>query len=227
VKRPYPAMGFANAGPREARSRKRCAPGRFVKKGSRQRATPLATLAISSQGPSRACDKRCPSRSGWGEAPLASDRVGRCRTKRRQASGGPWPVTLDWLCTERCIATHAAKATERKSAQAGCSSGRPEGRLRGVRADRGRARGSHRLQKSTGGVWPFSPTSEELVDHDVGSSLFARERRRGERAPEAESSAAKPRDRWRVPKKAGTRESDPAGDTLSMEGALGRESRRR
>jgi hypothetical protein len=89
----------------------------------------------------------------------------------------------------------------RKLGRAGCSSGRPEGRSRGVRADRGRARGSHRLQKSTGGVWPVTPTSEELVDHDGGSSLFARERRSGERTPEAESSAAKPRDRWRVPKK--------------------------
>jgi hypothetical protein len=89
VKRPYPAMGFANAGPREARSRKRCAPGRFVKKGSRQRATPLATLAISSQGPSRTCDKRCPSRSGWGEAPLASDRVGEVPNEEASCLGRP------------------------------------------------------------------------------------------------------------------------------------------
>jgi hypothetical protein len=34
---------------------------------------------------------------------------------------------------------------------------------------------------------------------DAGSSSPARERREGERAPEAESSVAKPRDRWRVP----------------------------
>jgi len=43
---------------------------------------------------------------------------------------------------------------------------------------RGRARGSQRLQKSTGGARPFSPTSEEHVDHDEGSSFSARERRK-------------------------------------------------
>jgi len=66
---------------------------------------------------------------------------------------------------------------------------------------RGRARGSYRLQKSTGGAWPFTPEDEESSDHDDGSSPSARERRRGERAPEAGSSVAKPRDRWRVPSK--------------------------
>jgi hypothetical protein len=63
---------------------------------------------------------------------------------------------------------------------------------------RGRARGSHRLQKSTGGARPLSPMREERVDHEQGSSLPARERWRGERAPEAGSSVAKRRDRWRA-----------------------------
>lgn len=66
---------------------------------------------------------------------------------------------------------------------------------------RGRACGSYRLQKSTGGAWPFTPEDEESSDHDDGSSPSARERRRGERASEAGSSVAKPRDRWRVPSK--------------------------
>jgi len=72
---------------------------------------------------------------------------------------------------------------------------------------RGRARGSYRLQKSTGGARPFTPEDEESSDHDDGSSPSARERRRGERASEAGSSVAKPRDRWRVPTKpVGSRE---------------------
>jgi len=41
---------------------------------------------------------------------------------------------------------------------------------------RGRARGSHRLQKSTGGARPISPMCEERVEHEVWSSLAARER---------------------------------------------------
>lgn len=63
---------------------------------------------------------------------------------------------------------------------------------------RGRARGSHRLQKSTGGARPISPMREERVDYEVRSSLEARERRQGERASEAGSSAAKRRERWRA-----------------------------
>lgn len=63
---------------------------------------------------------------------------------------------------------------------------------------RGRARGSHRLQKSTGGARPVSPMREERVDNEVWSSLGARERSRGERAPEAGPSVAKRRVRWRA-----------------------------
>lgn len=43
------------------------------------------------------------------------------------------------------------------------------------------------------------PEDEESSDRDDGSSSSARERRRGERASEAGSSVAKPRDRWRAP----------------------------
>jgi hypothetical protein len=42
--------------------------------------------------------------------------------------------------------------------------------------DRGRARGSHRLQKSTGGARPLSPMCEERVDNEGWSSPGARER---------------------------------------------------
>lgn len=80
-----------------------------------------------------------------------------------------------------------------------------------------------RLQKSTGGARPLSPTREERVDNEGRSSLGARERSWGERAPEAGSSAAKRRVRWRAlhlsvmaGAKALTREH------LSMEGVSGR-----
>jgi hypothetical protein len=67
--------------------------------------------------------------------------------------------------------------------------------------DPGCARGSYRLQKSTSGAWPLTPGDEESPDHERRSSSSARERWRGERASEAGSSVAKPRDRWRVPSK--------------------------
>lgn len=47
--------------------------------------------------------------------------------------------------------------------------------------------------------------------HDVGSSRSGREHRGGESAPEAGSSAAKPRHRWRVPTKTVTRKRDSLG----------------
>lgn len=40
---------------------------------------------------------------------------------------------------------------------------------------RGRARGSYRLQKSTGGAWPFTPEGEELSDHDEMGLALPRE----------------------------------------------------
>lgn len=88
---------------------------------------------------------------------------------------------------------------------------------------RGRARGSQRLQKSTGGARPLSPMCEERVDNEGRSSPGARERSRGERAPEAGSSAAKRRVRWRA-----LHLSEMAGakaltrEHLSMEGVSGR-----
>jgi hypothetical protein len=48
---------------------------------------------------------------------------------------------------------------------------------------------------------PSRPRAKSPRNTSNGSSHSARERRRGERAPEAGSSVAKPRDRWRVPSK--------------------------
>jgi hypothetical protein len=90
--------------------------------------------------------------------------------------------------------------------------------------ERGRARSTYRLQKSTSGAWPLEPVSEELADNSGGSSSSARERGRREEASEAGSPAAKPRDRWRALTKQ-RRAKAPAGEHSSMKGALIREDR--
>jgi hypothetical protein len=79
------------------------------------------------------------------------------------------------------------------------TSGRSRVRCCGVRAVVVVLADCKRLQKSTGGVWPLSPAREERADHEQGSSPAARERWRGERMPEAGSSVAKRRERWRAP----------------------------
>lgn len=57
---------------------------------------------------------------------------------------------------------------------------------------------------------PSRPGVKSL-GHDVGSSRSGREHRGGESAPEAGSSVAKPRHRWRVPTKTVTRKRDSSG----------------
>jgi hypothetical protein len=116
--------------------------------------------------------------------------MGRRRTKRLCCLGRPL-ARDSRLAAHREVRRHPRSLRQpmRKLGQRGCSSGRPEGRSRGVRADRGRARGSHWLQKSTGGIWPVAPSSEELGDNDVGSSLFAREL-------EVANERRKPNRRW-------------------------------
>jgi hypothetical protein len=60
---------------------------------------------------SRACDKRCPGRSGWGEAPVVSDCDWRGRGKLwgdTHPSLGPWPVNSR-------LAAPSSRASERKA----------------------------------------------------------------------------------------------------------------
>lgn len=82
-----------------------------------------------------------------------------------------------------------------------------------------------RLQKLTGSAWPVAPSSEELLDHDAGSSPLARERSRERKSAGSRTVGGKAA----VPV-AGS-EADKATDemrkhsprsTLSMEGALDR-----
>jgi hypothetical protein len=229
VKRPYPDSGFANAGPREARVAKATTLlGRFVTKESRQRGNSLAAVALSSHHCHEHATRGVRADRVGAKLPARAIASGRCRTKRLCSLGRPL-ARDSRLAAHRKVRRHlrTPRRPMRKLGQRGCSSGRPEGRSRGVRANRGRARGSHRLQKSTGGAWPVSPPSEELGDNDVGSSLFAREL-------EVANERRKPNRRRQSreigggsPTMAGTRESAPAGDTLSMEDALGRENRDR
>jgi len=57
----------------------------------------------------------------------------------------------------------------------------------------------HRLQKSTGGAWPLATVDEESAEPTMGLAPPRESAREGEGASEAESSVAKPRDRWRAP----------------------------
>jgi hypothetical protein len=94
------------------------------------------------------------------------ERSQRNRHRRPPATPGPW--NLGW----------PARASETGHPQPGtCPKGRDlreksctSGRLRvwccGARTFRGRARGSFRLQKSTGGARHRSPTREERADHE-------------------------------------------------------------
>jgi hypothetical protein len=59
--------------------------------------------------------------------------------------------------------------------QESCTDGRPSERCAGFDRSGGRARGSFRLQKSTGGVRPVVSIGEEPTDHGGGSSFQGRE----------------------------------------------------
>jgi hypothetical protein len=128
---------------------------------------------------------------------------------------GPWPVTSrlaacalrvpqgmrdanvshPQLAGRRAFPHGSARRSAREQLHPRATEG---GVLRGSDG-RGRARGSQRLQKSTGGAWPRSPTCEEPWITSMGLAPRRESARGGERAPEAGSSAAKRRDRWRAP----------------------------
>jgi hypothetical protein len=197
VRRPYPG-GTVSAGLRR-RHRESGAPLGTLGKGAHQAPD---DAGYSSRSPSRAGDRRCPSRSGWGEAPAASDRGGRCRAIGQNASRrGPWPVTSRLAtgpkgrvatCSSSDIERYLAREKKLRSRATASAVLRGSGGL-------GRAHETYRLQKLAVGARPISPTSEEPVDHDDGSSPPTRERWESEKASEAGSTAAKPRYRWRAP----------------------------
>lgn len=157
----------------------------------------------------RTSDTRCPRQvTGWGKASARAIAAGGAGARRSSSTPAPGPTNLGWLwfwpggAGNRAVASPAIRSSSpisqgSQAREKCCVTGDRAAVLRSS-DERGRARGSYRLQKSTSGAWPLEPVSEELADHSGGSSSSARERGRREEASEAGSLAAKPRDRWRA-----------------------------
>jgi hypothetical protein len=141
----------------------------------------------------------------WREAP----------THRGSCLGqGPWPVK-SWLAASRKRRCHPQfrVTTERSGPWNRLRQRATAGEVLRSLAIRGCARGPYRLQKSTSGAWPFAPVNEEFAGPTMGLALPRESARKGERASEAGSSVAKPRDRWRVPANRSDCESCTPGST--------------
>jgi hypothetical protein len=101
--------------------------------------------------------------------------------------------------------------------ETGCTGGRPLVRSCGVQSSVVVLAGRIDCRSRQAARGPSRPKAKSFRTTMNGSSPSARERRRGERASEAGSSVAKPRDRWRVPTKpVGSRERIDLG--ASVEG---------
>jgi len=147
--------------------------------------------------------------SGWGEAPASSDRCGR-----RRAAGpkgpwhGPWPATSRLAAVRRGDRESVARPrggrrkppprkTRKPPATRRCARGRPRARSAGfgrcavVLADRCFGCRSRRAARGSSRPRVKSPWTR-------GGSSPQRESGGGERASEAGSRAANPRDRWRA-----------------------------
>jgi len=151
----------------------------------------LRGAGFSIPAPERIRDSRCPSRSGWGKALDASDRVREEQGLDWNPTLAPGPWNLGWPSFERSVGHpsgrlfEAAKAVviSRPGAALGGDPGRGE---RGsidqavVLNDRFDCRSRHaaRGPRDPGQICPRNRG---------GSSPFVREHRRGERAPEAGS----------------------------------------
>lgn len=109
--------------------------------------------------------------------------------------------------------------------ETGCSGGRPLVRSCGVQSSVVVLAGRIDCRSRQAARGPSRPEAKSLWITMGGSSPSARERRRGERASEAGSSVAKPRDRWRAPPNQSDRESESIREHLSREGASDRENR--
>lgn len=109
--------------------------------------------------------------------------------------------------------------------ETGCTGGRLLVRSCGVRSSVVVLAGRIDCRSRQAARGPPRPEAKSLWITMGGSSPSARERRRGERASEAGSSVAKPRDRWRAPPNHSGRESESIREHLSREGASDRENR--
>lgn len=125
----------------------------------------------------------------------------------------------------RRIATRSpgARTSRKRRARSGRSyaHGRPGVWWSGARTNRGRARETFRLQKSTNDVRPTLTLRRRAVGTEGGSSPAARERFVRRTDDGSRVSAAKPRDRWRAPRSyipAGS--GNPPGNRGDLRGAF-------
>lgn len=96
--------------------------------------------------------------------------------------------------------------------ETGCTGGRPLVRSCGVQSSVVVLAGRIDCRSRQAARGPSRPEAKSLWITMNGSSPTARERRKGERASEAGSSVAKPRDRWRAPSKpVGSRKRNDLG----------------
>jgi len=100
---------------------------------------------FSSPRRKQACDRRCPSQSGWGEGSTASDRAGK--KPRIGDYTGPWPVKSR-LAELRKEARPPAVRAALEATPARCA---------GLDRSGGCARNSFRLQKSASGARSSRP----------------------------------------------------------------------
>jgi hypothetical protein len=174
------ARGEFTRAPREWTRRRRCSSRRIVTSSRHEVSEPIGLGRSSYRERSRWEAPRIEAQR-LDARPLARDLSAGCASERARRHprlvGGP--------------KGRAARAKLQQRATAGVVPWSSDGR--------GRARGSYRWQKSTGGARPISPTSEEHVDPEPGLAPPRESAARGERASEAGSSAAKRRDRWQLP----------------------------
>jgi len=93
-----------------------------------------------------------------------------------------------------------ARASRKRRARSGrsCAHGRPSARWSRARTNRGRARETFRLQKSTDDVRPTITLRRRAVGTEGGSSPAARERIARRKDAGSRLAVAKLRDRWRA-----------------------------
>jgi hypothetical protein len=148
--------------------------GRFRHRAFETEAQAVATPVAAA---SEHRDRRCPSRSGWGEAPGASDRDGRCRAHE----GGPPSVRP----LARDISAGSARRGHPRSvplpqgsgSKNSCAPGRPRAWCAGFVRSSGRARGSWSGCRSRQAVCGPSRHGAKSFLSGAGSSCSRREPR--------------------------------------------------
>lgn len=166
--------------------------GHLTRVPSRERGSPTRIQHARRQGvsgPNGLGRSRPRERSRWRASTARRRRVSRSLTRDISAGCAPEGASPSAICSAGREA--ALQAT-------GCADGLPSAVSSGVRAVHGRARSSHRWQKSTGGVRPVVPRREERPGPTRGSSPLRAQQPGGRKSVGSRIAGAKPRDRWRV-----------------------------